>query len=61
MPFQAVERQVDGAQGGGAAGRNFQLARNRDAVPVIAQTENGEHDHQFVVSEEAWHFYIMYE
>ena len=61
MTFQAIEREVDGTQGRRPSCGVFQLARNRDAVSVVAQAQNREHDHQLIVREETWHLYIKYE
>ena len=51
LGFQTLQRSVDAAQQHIAAGRFLQFASDRHAVGVLADSQDGEQDHQLVVAQ----------
>src|SRR6185369_995329 len=49
--FQPVQRGVDRAQQNGTLARLLNFPRNRDAISVLSDTQDGEQDHEFEVGQ----------
>ena len=62
VPFEPVQRGVDGAEHHTPPPGAFDLLRDADTVGLVARPQRGEQDHQLEVGEEvALHIFIVYE